>query len=128
MLSHAEKVHYIQALAKGIGSRTAPAACRCTDADLPAEELGVAFDQLIYVGDGKSDLQSFQFVRKAGGFAIAVSKDGVFSAERQMHRSQRPDALAPPGYADGAPLFEILALAVRSHASRIALRRMGADR
>ena len=83
---------------------------------------------MIYVGDGKSDLQSFQFVRECGGFAIAVSRDGVFSAQRQMHAAQRPDALAPPDYADGAPLFEILALAVRSHASRIALRRMGADR
>ena len=127
MISHPEKVRYIQVLAKGVGTGgdNSPSDA---DKDMPDEELRVAFDQLIYVGDGKSDLQSFQFVREAGGFAIAVSKNGVFSAEKRMHRNQRPDAIAPPGYADGAPLFEILALAVRSHAARIALRRRGADR
>ncbi len=127
MLSHPEKVRYIQALAKGIGTDGSNSPAR-TDKDLPEEELRVAFDQLIYVGDGASDLQAFEFVRDAGGFAIAVSRDGEFSAEKEMHKNQRPDALAPPGYADGAPLFELLALAVRSHATRIALRRKGADR
>ncbi|NDW07090.1 HAD family hydrolase [Jiella pacifica] len=126
MISHPEKVRYIQALAKGIdlGGSNAPSR---TEADLPEEEQRVAFDQLIYVGDGASDLQAFGFVRENGGFALAVSRDGGFSAETEMLRAQRPDALAPPGYADGSPLFEILAHAVRSHASRIALRRLGRD-
>ena len=127
MISHPEKVRYIQALAKGIDTDGANSPSR-TEKNISENELRVAFDQLIYVGDGASDLQAFQFVREAGGFAIAVSRDGRFSAEAEMHENQRPDALAPPGYADGAPLFEILALAVRSHASRIALRRAGADR
>ena len=127
MISHPEKVRYLQALAKGIDTGGSNSPSR-TDKETPEEVLRVAFDQLIYVGDGASDLQAFEFVRESGGFAIAVSRDGHFSAEKEMHENQRPDALAPPGYADGAPLFEVLALAVRSHASRIALRRAGADR
>ena len=126
MISHPEKVRYLQALAKGIdlGGSNAPSQ---TEAETPEEDMRVAFDQLIYVGDGASDLQAFGFVREKGGFAIAVSRDGEFSAKDEMLRAQRPDALAPPSYEDGAPLFEILAHAVRSHASRIALRRMGRD-
>ncbi|MCE7026731.1 hypothetical protein [Jiella avicenniae] len=126
MISHPEKVRYIQALAKGIdlGGSNAPSQ---TEADLAEEEQRVAFDQLIYVGDGASDLQAFGFVREMGGFAIAVSRGGEFSAKSEMLKAQRPDALAPPSYRDGAPLFEILAHAVRSHASRIALRRLGRD-
>ena len=127
MISHPEKVRYLQALAKGIDTGGSNSPSR-TDKATSEDELRVAFDQLIYVGDGASDLQAFQFVRDCGGFAIAVARDGHFSAEKEMHENQRPDALAPPGYADGAPLFEILALAVRSHANRIALRRKGADR
>ena len=127
MISHPEKVRYLQALAKGIDLSGSNAPSR-TDADLGEEEMRIALDQLIYVGDGASDLQAFEFVRSVGGFAIAVSRDGEFSAEDEMLRAQRPDALAPPGYGDGAPLYEILALAVRSHAARIALRRLGRDR
>ncbi|MEX6508013.1 hypothetical protein [Jiella sp. M17.18] len=127
MISHPEKVRYIQALAKGIDTDGANAPSR-TNADKSEADLRVAFDQLVYVGDGASDLQAFEFVRSVGGFAIAVSRDGGFAAEGEMLQAQRPDALAPPGYDDGAPLFEVLAHAVRSHASRIALRRMGRDR
>ena len=126
MISHPEKVRYLQALAKGIdlGGSNAPSR---TEADKPEADLRVALDQLIYVGDGASDLQAFGFVREKGGFAVAVSRDGGFSAEEEMLEAQRPDALAPPNYEDGEPLFEILAHAVRSHASRIALRRLGRD-
>ncbi|MBP0614368.1 HAD family hydrolase [Jiella mangrovi] len=126
MIPHPEKVRYLQALAKGIdlGGSNAPSR---TEADKPEEDLRIPLDQLIYVGDGASDLQAFGFVREMGGFAIAVSRDGEFSAEDEMLRAQRPDALAPPSYEDGEPLFEILAHAVRSHASRIALRRLGQD-
>lgn len=126
MISHPEKVRYIQALAKGIdlGGSNAPSR---TEAEVPEEDLRVAFDQLIYVGDGASDLQAFGFVREMGGFAIAVARDGEFAAEDEMLQAQRPDALAGPNYEDGEPLFEILAHAVRSHASRIALRRLGRD-
>lgn len=126
MISHPEKVRYLQALAKGIDVTGSNAPSQ-TEADKPEEDLRVAFDQLIYVGDGASDLQAFGFVREMGGFAIAVSRDGGFSAKDEMLRAQCPDALAPPSYEDGAPLFEILAHAVRSHASRIALRRLGQD-
>lgn len=125
-ISHPEKVRYLQALAKGIDTDGSNSPSR-TDQEVREGNLRVAFDQLIYVGDGASDLQAFQYVRDCGGLAVAVARDGRFSAEAEMHEKQRPDALAPPGYADGAPLFEILALAVRSHASRIALRRLGAD-
>ncbi|MBO0904869.1 hypothetical protein [Jiella sonneratiae] len=127
MISHPEKVRYLEALAKGIdvGGSNAPSR---TEAELPEDELRVAFDQMIYVGDGASDLQAFGFVRDNSGFAIAVARDGGFSAEGEMLSAQRPDALAPAGYEDGSPLFEILAHAVRSHAARIALRRLGQDR
>ena len=126
MISHPEKVRYLQVLAKGIDLSGSNAPSR-TEADRPEEDLRVDFDQLIYVGDGASDLQAFGFVREMGGFAVAVSREGEFSAKDEMLRAQRPDALAPPSYEDGGPLFEILAHAVRSHASRIALRRLGRD-
>lgn len=126
MISHPEKVRYLQALAKGIDLGGANAPSR-TEAETPEADRRVPPDQLIYVGDGASDLQAFGFVREKGGFAIAVSRDGEFSATDEMLEAQRPDALAPPNYEDGEPLFEVLAHAVRSHASRIALRRIGRD-
>ena len=121
VVSHPEKVLYLQALAKDldIGGANAPQAA---GRDVPEADRVVPYDQMIYVGDGASDLQAFGLLNEEGGIALAIDKDGQFDHTEEQQPGQRVDNLAPPDYAEDGQLLQSLAHAVRACASRIALR------
>lgn len=123
VVGHPEKVLYLEALGKGADIDGANAPERAGDPVAP-ESMHCPFDQMIYVGDGVSDLQAFEFLTGAGGIAIAVDKDGRFAALEQTE-AQRVDDLAPPDYSEGSELLAVLDHAVRAAAHRIAIRREG---
>jgi hypothetical protein len=85
----------------------------------------VPFDQMIYLGDGGSDLHAFGFMKSSGGLAIAIEKDGGFASADAQRPGQRVDNLARPDYSPGTELLESLEHAVTACASRIALRAAG---
>ena len=121
VVSHPEKVLYLQALAKDVGIEGANAPGEA-GRDVPEGERFVPYDQMIYVGDGASDLQAFGLLNRTGGLALAVDKDGRFDHAEEQGPDQRVDNLAPPDYSKGGQLLESLRHAVRACASRIALR------
>ena len=124
IVSHPQKALYLDAIGKDVGvdGANAPeAAAR----DVPEQERHVPYDQMIYVGDGASDLQAFGFVTREGGLAIAIVKDEVFEDADVQTAAQRVDDLAPPDYSEGSELSEALSHAVRACASRAALRALG---
>ena len=124
VISHPQKALYLEALGKGApldGSNAPEAAGHPVD----EHDRHVPFDQMIYVGDGASDLQAFGFLEGAGGLCVAIDKDHEFGAADQQSLAQRVEDLAPPDYSDGGELMASLRHAVRACAHRIALRRMG---
>lgn len=126
VVSHPEKVLYLEALAKdlGVSGSNAP---KAAGGEVPEAERFVPFDQMIYVGDGASDLQAFGLMNREGGLALAVDKDGRFDHAEEQAPGQRVDNLAPPDYSEGGQLLRSLEHAVRACASRIALRALGQD-
>ncbi|MDY8110394.1 haloacid dehalogenase-like hydrolase [Fulvimarina sp. 2208YS6-2-32] len=123
-LTHPEKARYMQALSKGLSIKGSNAPESTTKA-VADEDLAVPPNQMIFVGDGASDLQAFQYVETNSGFAIAVRQNGGFAGAKTMHADQRPSNLAPPSYAQGGEMLKSLIHAVQSIASRIALTRLG---
>ena len=124
IIGHPEKALYIESYAKGLDLDAANAPQ--TEAPrFDPQDMRVPFDQLIYVGDGLSDLASFEFVGGHGGLALAVNKGKEFDQAKQQTEGERMENLAPPDYSPGSELLESLRLAVRSAASRAALRKMG---
>ncbi len=124
IIGHPENALYLDAIGKGVsvdGSNAPEAATR----DVPEAERHVPYDQMIYVGDGASDLQAFGFITGEGGLAIAIDKDEVFDDADAQTPSQRVDDLAPPDYSEGSELLDALSHAVRACASRMALRALG---
>ncbi|MBM2575561.1 haloacid dehalogenase-like hydrolase [Jannaschia sp. Os4] len=121
IVGHPAKALYLEALGKGLplDGSNAPerAGERVEDADMHCP-----FDQMIYLGDGASDLQAFAFLTGAGGLAIALDKDGDYARDADPTPAQRVDAVLRPDYSEGAPLYEALRHAVLSCAHRIALR------
>ena len=124
VVTHPEKALYLEAIGKGtdVGGANAPLAA---GRDVDEHDRHVPFDQMIYVGDGASDLQAFGFLEGAGGLAVAIDKDEVFDDADLQLRSQRVEDLAPPDYSEGGELIEALSHAVRACASRVALRALG---
>ena len=75
--------------AKGIGVEGAnePAG---VDRDVPAQEWHVPLDQMLYVGDGASDLPAFDLGQRQGGLAVGGSMQSI-------PRTGRPLSTCTPG-------------------------------
>ena len=123
MVAHAEKALYLQAHAKGLSVDDANGPEHAGRPVAP-ESMHVPFEQMIYCGDGESDLQAFGFIEKEGGRAIAVAGDGTFAPENQT-RAQRVENIAPPSYSADGELMRTLEHAVRAAASIAAMRALG---
>ena len=123
IIAHPEKAFHLEALGKGMSVDGANGPERAGDPVHP-DDMHCPFDQMIYLGDGDSDLQAFGFLHRAGGLTIAVGAEGGFAPDDQTE-DQRVDAAPPPDYSPGAPLMRALEHAVRACAHRIALRGIG---
>ena len=85
--------------------------------DVSPEELHIPFDQVIYVGDGTSDLPCFRVINQEGGIAFGVYPDGSAQDWKQQYKitpSQRVSALVPADYSEGSMLTQALTFAVQS--------------
>lgn len=89
------------------------------------QHIRIPFEQMIYVGDGYTDIPCFSLIRKQQGIAI-----GVFDPARKEKWRQawgfieegRVSNLVPADYSKGSALEQSLLMAVDSMARRIALR------
>lgn len=123
-LTHSEKSRYLLALAKGldIAGANEPQDVHKT---MAPEEWHVPLDQMIYVGDGASDIAAFNLMHDNGGIAIAVDHSGEdenWRASEHMFDSARVENLAPPDFREGQEMRRSLTLAVELLGKRIALR------
>lgn len=125
---HSEKARYLLALAKGLDMSGADEPQHVHHAT-PIGEWHVPLDQMIYVGDGASDVAAFKLMHEHGGIAIGVdhsADDEMWAAADDIFESARVDNLAPPDFREGSELHRSLCLAVECVAKRIALRRFAA--
>lgn len=127
IITHPEKTRYLTQLAKGFhleGDIQPESVYR----EIPAEEYHVPFDQMIYVGDGASDMPAFAMIEEVGGIAIGVVLADDIENWRgydDIHGDRRVENLATADYTDGSELMRSLQHAVYSIAQRIALRKLG---
>ena len=123
VVAHPQKALYLEALGKGVGIGGSNAPERAGD-PVDEHDMHCPFDQMIYLGDGASDLQAFGFLNENAGLTIAIDKDRDFDAADEQAPAQRVDNLAPPTYVEGSELLDALRHAVKACAHRIALRKM----
>ena len=121
IIDHPEKALYLDAIGKSadIGGANAP---WMAGRPLDEHERHVLFDQMVYVGDGASDLQAFGFLEGEGGIALAIAKDAEWEHGDQQLPSQRVENVARPDYSEGSELLDSLRHAVKACAARVALR------
>lgn len=126
IIPHSEKMRYLLQIAKGLPLDTANPVDVYRPVD--SEEWRAPVDQMIYLGDGSSDLPAFQFMRERGGIAIGIfegdSPDN-WEAGENIHEKRRVENIAKNTYAEGSELLQSVLLGVESIAKRIALRQLG---
>jgi len=125
IITHPEKRRYLTQLAKGLhldGSLQPENIYR----DVPSEDYYIPFDQMIYVGDGGSDMSAFCMMEDVGGIAIGVVLAEELENWRgydEIHEDRRVENLAAADYSAGSELMQSLEAAVKSIAYRVALRK-----
>ncbi len=74
---------------------------------MPEHERPIPWSNMIYFGDGETDVPSMALMKKSGGYAIAVH-DAARSADtcRELFRAGRVDFYAPADYRRGSQLFK----------------------
>ncbi|MGF1491229.1 MAG: HAD family hydrolase [Microcoleaceae cyanobacterium] len=126
-LSHPEKTRYLLFLSRGVDKHSEDD-LEFVYEDVPEEKLRIPLQQIIYVGDGTSDLPCFALLNQRGGTAIAVYKEGTaqdWTQQYNISRSQKVANLAPADYSKDSELMQSLTLAVESICKRIVLHKMG---
>ena len=121
---HSEKARYLLALAKGLDIAGANEP-QDVHKEMAPEDWHVPLDQMIYVGDGASDIDAFKLMHEHGGIAIAVdhSAEGErWEATAHMFSGAHVENLAPPDFREGEELRRSLILAVELLGKRVALR------
>lgn len=91
---------------------------------MPEDERRIPFRNMIYIGDGSTDIPSMTVTQKSGGHALAVfPPDTDVPAEvADMVQEKRADHFAPADYRDGKLLVKILQLTIKKIALTIAYR------
>lgn len=94
------------------------------NAFIPKEDRAVPFENMVYIGDGSTDIPCFRLVREQGGHSIAVfdpQKPGLDARAEKLLDEQRVDFVSPADYRKEHPLYNFV-LAIMNHvAARAAL-------
>ncbi|MEO1297363.1 MAG: HAD family hydrolase [Cyanobacteria bacterium J06636_16] len=125
-LSHPEKPRYLYYISKGIDKQNDQDLLFVYE-DVPPEKLAIPLSQVIYVGDGTSDIPCFAMLNREGGTAISVYKEGTpqdWAENYQPSQGQRVTNLAPADYSEGSELMQSLSLAVEGICKKIQLRQL----
>jgi len=128
-LSHPEKPRYLYYISRGVDNSSEQDLLFVYD-DVPPEELAIPLSQVIYVGDGTSDIPCFAMLNREGGTAIGVYKDGTpedWAKNYQPSQGERVINLAPADYSEDSELMRSLMLAVESICKKIEILQLSRD-
>jgi phosphoserine phosphatase len=96
------KTQYLFRINKGIEDQS-----ESINEHMPEAERPIPFSNMIYFGDGDTDVPSMALMKKSGGHAIAVhAPDGPAAKCEDLFRAGRVDFYAPADYRRGSALFK----------------------
>ncbi|MBW4511517.1 MAG: HAD hydrolase-like protein [Scytonematopsis contorta HA4267-MV1] len=128
IVTHTEKTRHLYELAKGLDNSNQDGKAFAYR-DYPKEKLHVPLTQVIYVGDGESDIPCFSLMNQEQGTAIALYKDITpeeWGRDLSITQSQRVANLAPVDYNKDSELMQSLTLVVESLCKQISLQQLSA--
>ncbi len=126
IISFTDKTRYLFHVQKGLIGKSARGKPLEVNKKLTHDQLRIPFSNMIFVGDGLTDVPCFSLLTKEKGMAIAVyDKNHVqkWSNAYQFVADRRVSTLYSADYSEGSDLSNFLQMAVRNLAERIAVAR-----
>ena len=113
-----EKTKFIFAINKGITSQIREKPYDVNDF-IPVEERRIPFENMIYLGDGPSDIPCFSMIEKLGGTSIAIDSKDEWSKKWEYEiRSRKMDTFKPD-YSENSELRKKIKLTISSYNDHI---------
>ncbi len=119
VVSHTSKTQYLFRISKG--SEYVDLSHDVND-HMPEEERRIPFRNMIYIGDGPTDVPCFAVLTHRGGIALAVYNPQIgksFDTCMRLQEANRVDGIAPADYGEGTHLRQLVEYHVRRMADRI---------
>ncbi len=131
IISFTDKTRYIFHIQKGIIGAKARGKPFAVNKKIPSDQLRIPPHQMIFVGDGYTDIPCFSLIKQNGGIPIAVYDEKhteKWGNAFQFITDGRVSNLLSANYSHGSDLRNFLSMAVRSLAEGIALSASGYQR
>lgn len=126
-----EKTRYLFEINKGIDPEDARKTPTLVNRDVPAADRRIPFENMIYVGDGLTDIPCFSLLKSMHGMPFGVFQPGVDKSAKQalqeFLRTDRVVSAHAPRYGPDDELGSLLRTAVATLASSIIVRRSQAE-
>lgn len=94
---------------------------------VPPDERPVPFHNMIFIGDGETDIPCFRLVKEQGGQSIAVFQPHTRSAKSRSNALKadgRVNFVAPADYSDGKPIDVLVKAIMEKIAATEHLKRL----
>jgi hypothetical protein len=88
------------------------------------KDRSVPFENMIYIGDGETDIPCFRLLKEQGGLSIAVympGKKGARGKAEQYRKDGRIHCVVPASYTDGSKMDQIVKAYIDSVSARCTL-------
>lgn len=124
IISFTDKTRYLFHIQKGLIGKSSRGKPLEVNRKFSDEELRIPFSNMIFVGDGLTDVPCFSLLTKEKGMAVGVydsSHIKKWSKAYQFVAERRVSTLYSANYAEGSDLSNFLTMAVRNIAERIAV-------
>ena len=102
-ITFTEKTKFIFAINKGITSQIREKPYDVNDF-IPVEERRIYFENMIYLGDGPSDIPCFSMIEKLGGTSIAIDSKDEWSKKWEYELRNRKMESFKPDYTQNSEL------------------------
>ncbi len=88
---------------------------------MPENKRPIPFDNMIYIGDGLTDVPSMALLKKEGGHSIAVYQKNPHQIKisKGLLKARRVDFIAPADYDDGSELCQKMLLLINYVTAKI---------
>lgn len=96
---------------------------------MPPDERPVPFRNMVFIGDGETDIPCFRLVKELGGHSIAVFRPHTHKARsrsKKLMSDGRVNFIAPADYSERMPLDLIVKAIMEKVAATEYLRRFKA--